>query len=62
MKSQSASAAPGITTAPRSVVQVPMTDGESTRLGEVSVSVSMLDTYVCTHGGVETLDDDEDDE
>ena len=42
MKSQSACAPPGIATAPRSVVQVPMTDGESSGLGgEVSVSVSL---------------------
>ncbi len=40
MKSQSASAAPGIVTAPRSVVQVPMADGEPTSFGEVSVSAS----------------------
>ncbi len=42
MKSQSASAAPGSATAPRSVVQVPMADAEPTGMGEVSVSVSML--------------------
>ncbi len=40
VKSQSACAAPGISTVPRSVVQVPMADGESTGVGEVSVSVS----------------------
>ncbi len=38
MQRQSASDAPGIATAPRSVVQVPMTDGEPTGFGEVSVS------------------------
>jgi hypothetical protein len=37
---QSASADPGIATAPRSVVEVPMADGEQTDCGEVSVSVS----------------------
>ena len=42
MKIQSASVGPGIATAPRSVVQVPMTDAEPTGLGEVSVSVSIL--------------------
>ncbi len=42
MKSQSTSAAPGSSTGPRSVVQVPMDDAEPTGLGEVSVSVSML--------------------
>ena len=42
VKSKSAAAAPGIATGPRSVVQVPMADGEPTVLGEVSVSVSML--------------------
>jgi hypothetical protein len=31
---------PGIATAPRSVVQVPMSDGEPTVFGEVSVSAS----------------------
>ena len=40
VKSQSSCPAPGISTGPRSVVQVPMADGESTGLGEVSVSVS----------------------
>ncbi len=40
VKSQSTSAASGIETAPRSVVQVPMTDGEPTGFGEVSVSAS----------------------
>ncbi len=35
---QSASAVPGIATAPRSVVQVPMADGEPTGFGKVSVS------------------------
>ncbi len=42
VKTQSACADPGITTVPRSVVQVPMTDVEPTDLGEVCVSVSML--------------------
>ena len=42
VKIQSASGAPGIATAPPSVVQVPMVDVHPTGLGEVSVSVSML--------------------
>jgi hypothetical protein len=42
VKNQSTSATPGIATAPRSVVQVPMTDTEPTGSGEVSVSVSIL--------------------
>jgi hypothetical protein len=37
---QSASVAPGIATAPRSVVQVPMTDGDPTVFREVSASTS----------------------
>ena len=40
MQRQSASAAPGIVTAPRSVVQVPMTDGEPTGFRQVSAPVS----------------------
>ncbi len=40
MQRQSASAAPGIATAPRSVVQVPMADGESTGFREVSAPSS----------------------
>ncbi len=40
VKSQSPSAAPGIATAPRSIVQVPMSDGEPTGFGQVSVSAS----------------------
>ncbi len=40
MQRQSASAAPGIATAPRSVVQVPMTDGEPTVFREVSAPAS----------------------
>jgi hypothetical protein len=42
VKSQSACVPPGIATVPRSVVQVPMSDGETSGLGgEVSVSVSL---------------------
>ncbi len=37
VRRQSTSATPSIATAPRSVVQVPMTDGEPTGFGEVSV-------------------------
>ena len=40
VKSQSPSDSPSIVTVPRSVVQVPMTDGDPTGFGEVSVSVS----------------------
>jgi hypothetical protein len=40
VKRQSTSATPSIATAPRSVVQVPMADGEPTGFGEVSVSAS----------------------
>ncbi len=42
VKSQSASDVPSIATAPRSVVQVPMADGEPTGFGEVSVSASAV--------------------
>ena len=41
VKSQSVCDDSGISTPPRSVVQVPMADGEPTGLGEVSVSASM---------------------
>ncbi len=40
MKNQSTSASPSIVTVPRSVVQVPMVDGDPTGFGEVSVSSS----------------------
>ncbi len=40
MKSQSTSASPSIDTVPRSVVQVPMVDGEPAGFVEVSVSAS----------------------
>ena len=59
VKSQSASAAPGIVTAPRSVVQVPMADGEPTGLGEVSVSVSMLPAAQAVSDEEEENDEDE---
>ncbi len=42
VKIQSVSVDPGIATAPRSVVQVPMTDDEPTGSGGVSEDVSML--------------------
>jgi hypothetical protein len=41
VKIQSTSTTPGITTPPRSVVQVPMSDAEPTDLGEVSVYKSL---------------------
>ena len=41
VKIQSTSTTPGITTPPRSVVQVPMADDEPTDLGEVSVYKSL---------------------
>jgi hypothetical protein len=59
VKSQSACAAPGISTEPRSVVQVPMADGEPTGLGEVSVSVSMLPTEQAVSDEEEENDEDE---
>jgi hypothetical protein len=59
VKSQSACAAPRISTAPRSVVQVPMADGEPTGLGEVSVSVSMLPTTQTVSDEEEENDEDE---
>ena len=40
MQRQSASADPEIATAPRSVVQIPMADGEQTGLREVSAPAS----------------------
>ena len=46
VKIQSTSAAPGIATAPRSVVQVPMTDNVPTDSGEVSASASVLPARV----------------
>ena len=58
MTIQSASAAPGIATAPRSVVQVPMTDAEPTALGEVSVSVSILPTVSVVSDEDEEKDED----
>jgi hypothetical protein len=59
VKSQSTCADPGISTTPRSVVQVPMTDGEPTGLGEVSVSVSMLPTAQAVSDEEEENDEDE---
>jgi hypothetical protein len=72
VKIQSASAAPGIATAPPSVGQVPMADDVPTDSATVSVDVSMLaaGSFVCSDeddkdededsGYVD--DDDEDDE
>jgi hypothetical protein len=54
VKIQSASASPGIVIAPRAVVEVPMSDDGSTDSDD--------DTYVRTRGGLESLDDDEDDD
>ena len=59
VKIQSASVDPGISTVPRSVVQVPMTDGEPTVLGEVSVSVSMLPAVLVVSDEEEEKDEDE---
>ena len=57
MKSQSASTAPGIATAPRSGVQVPM--AKPTGLGEVSVSVSMLPVASVVSDEEEEKEEDE---
>ncbi len=57
VKSQSVSGSPVIATVPRSVVQVPMFDGETTGFGEVSVSVS-----VALEVSEEEKDKDEDSE
>ncbi len=59
MKSQSTSTAPGSVTAPRSVVQVPMSDAEPTGLGEVSVSVSMLPAASVVSDEEEEKEEDE---
>ena len=60
MKSQSASAAPGIATVPRSVLQVPMTGNVSTTSGGVSVSVSMVSAG--SSGSADEEDKEEDEE
>jgi hypothetical protein len=57
VKNQSASAAPGIATAPRSGVQVPMVD--PTVLGEVSVSVSILPAASVVSDEEEEKEEDE---
>ena len=57
VKSQSASSAPGIATVPRSVVQVPMADGQPTGWGEVSVSASMLPTTLAVSEEEEEKDE-----
>ncbi len=60
VKSQSTSTASGITTTPRSVGQVPMSDGEPTDLGgEVSVSVSILSAASVVAGEEEESDEHE---
>ena len=60
MQRQSASTAPGIVTAPRSVVQVPMTENVPTGSGEVSVSVLMLTaTSVVSDDEEDKEEDDE---
>ena len=60
MKSQSASAAPGIATAPRSVVQVPMADNVPTGSGGVSASASVFPARV--HVSSDENDKEEDEE
>jgi hypothetical protein len=59
VKSQSTSTDPGITTVPRSVVQVPMTDAETTDLGEVSVPVSILPAASVVYDEEEEKEEDE---
>ncbi len=60
VKIQSASTVPGIDTTPRSVVQVPMSDGEPTGLGgEVSVSVAILPAASVVTGEEEESDEHE---
>jgi hypothetical protein len=60
VKSQSTSVVPGNDTTPRSVVQVPMSDGEPTDLGgEVSVSVSILPAASVVAGEEEESDEHE---
>ena len=61
MKIQSASADPGIDTAPRSVLQVPMTDNVPTVSGGVSEVVSML-PVASDVSGDEEVNEEEDDE
>ena len=58
VKIQSASAAPGIATVPRSVVQVPMSDNVPTGSAEVSASASVLPARV----HVSSDEDDKEDE
>ena len=60
MKSQSVSVAPGIVTAPRSVVQVPMSDNVPTVSGEVSTSPNVLPTR--SHVSSDEEDKEEDEE
>jgi hypothetical protein len=57
---QSASAAPGIGTAPPSVGQVPMTDDVPTGSATVSVDVSMLPTGSLISSDEDDKDEDED--
>jgi len=59
VKSQSASAAPGIATAPRSVVQVPMSDNVPTGSGEVSASASVLPARLHVSSDEEDKEEDE---
>jgi len=54
-KIQSVSAAPGIATAPRSVVQVPMPDDEATDSGGVAAGVPML----CGDGQLDEGEEDD---
>jgi hypothetical protein len=59
VKSQSASAAPGIASVPRSVVQVPMVDNIPTVSGEVSASVSVLPARVHVSSDEDEKEEDE---
>ncbi len=59
MKSQSASAAPGIATAPRSVVQVSMSDNVPTGSGEVCTSASVLPVRLHVSNDEEDKEEDE---
>ena len=58
VKIQSASPTPGIVTAPRSVLQVPMTDNVPTVSGGVSPDVSIVSAG--SHGSADEEDKEED--
>ncbi len=59
MKIQSDSADPGIVTAPRSVVQVPMSDNVPTGSGEISASHSVLPARLHVSRDEEDKEEDE---